>query len=90
MQCKLYITATGYLQFIDNVQCGGTQHLILFIAQGLRGRYYNTVTGMHTYWVNVFHVTYGDTVARGIAHHLILDLLPTRDTALHKHLSHAA
>ena len=43
---------------------------------------------MHTHGIDVFHVTYSDTVACAVAHHLILDLLPACNTALHKNLSH--
>ena len=43
---------------------------------------------MHADRVNIFHVTYRDAVARAVAHHFVLNFFPSRDAALHKHLSH--
>ena len=37
--------------------------------------------------INIFHITYGDTVSGTVAHHLILDLLPACDTALDQNLT---
>ena len=42
---------------------------------------------MHTDRVDIFHVTYGDAVAVGITHYLVLDFLPSCDTSLYKDLS---
>ena len=86
MQRKLYITAAGNFQLTDNVQGGGAQHLVLFVAECLGRRHHNTVTCMHAHRINVFHITNGDTVARAVTHDLILYFLPAGDTALHQYL----
>lgn len=44
---------------------------------------------MYTHRVEVFHIADGDAVALGIAHHLVFNFLPARDTALNEHLPHA-
>ena len=41
---------------------------------------------MHTHRIDVFHVADGNTVARGITHNLVLNLLPAGNAALHQHL----
>ena len=43
---------------------------------------------MHAHGIDVFHVADRDAVSRAVAHHLILDLLPAGDAALHQHLAH--
>ncbi len=43
---------------------------------------------MHTHRIDIFHITYGDTVAGAVPHHLILDFLPSRNAAFHQNLSH--
>ena len=40
--------------------------------------------------VEVLHITYGDDIARRIAHYLVLDLLPAGDAALDQNLVYAA
>ena len=42
---------------------------------------------MYTDRIDIFHVTYGDTVAVRITHYLILDLFPSCDTTLYQYLS---
>ena len=42
---------------------------------------------MHADRINVFHITYRDTVSGAVAHHLVLDLLPARDTTLNQNLT---
>ena len=41
----------------------GTKHLIFFISQCLRRSYYDTVSSMNTNRVNIFHITYCNTVS---------------------------
>ena len=48
-------------QFGDDVECGGTEHLILLVAQGLRRRNYDRVAGVYADRVDVLHVTDGET-----------------------------
>ena len=88
VQCILYITSSGDIQFADDVQRRSTQHLVFFIAQSLGRCHYNTVSGMHSYRVNIFHITYGDAVSVGIPHYFILDFFPAGNTTLYQNLSH--
>ena len=43
---------------------------------------------MDAHRVNVLHITNRDYIACAVAHHLVLDFLPSGDAALHQHLSH--
>ena len=44
---------------------------------------------MDTHRVNVLHITNRDYITCAVAHHLVLDFLPSGDAAFHQHLSHA-
>ena len=87
MQCKLYVTSSRNLQLTDNVQRRSTEHLILFISKGLGRSYYNTVTGMDADRIDIFHVTYGNTVSCTVAHNFVLDFFPAADTSFYQNLS---
>ncbi len=88
MQGKLHIAAAGDIQFRDDVERRCPQHLVLLVAQRLRGRHNDAVTRVHPDRIDVFHVAYRDAVAGAVAHHLVLDLLPACDAALHEDLPH--
>ena len=88
MQGVLNVTSTGDAKLADDIQCGSTKHLVLFIAKGLGRSYYDTVSGMNADRVKVLHVTYGNHVACAVAHYLVLDFFPSGDAALYQDLSH--
>ena len=88
VQCILHVAASGDIQLAYNVQRRGTEHLIFFIPERLRRRHHDTVAGMHTYRVNIFHITHSDTVAVSVPHHFVFDLFPPRNTALNEYLPH--
>ena len=88
MKGKLYVTASGDLQLGDDVQSGGTEHLVLFISQGLGRSYYNTISGMHANRVDVFHVADRDHVSCTVTHYLVLDLFPAGDAAFYQNLTY--
>ena len=44
---------------------------------------------MHADRIQILHVADRNHIARAVAHDLVLNLLPARNAALHKHLSHA-
>ena len=90
MQRILYVTSSGNIQLIDDVQSRASKHLILLVPQCLGRSNYDGVSGVNANRIDVLHITYGDAVAVGIAHYLILDFLPACDTALYQHLSHTA
>ena len=88
MQCELHVTAARDLQLTDDIQCRASEHLVFLIAQRLRRCHDDTVTGVHADRIDILHVTYRDAVACAVAHHLILDLFPACDAALHQHFPH--
>ena len=90
IQGILYVTAAGDTELRDDVECGGTEHLILLIRQGLGRSHDDGVTGVDANRVEVLHITYGDDIARRITHYLILDLLPAGDAALNQNLVYTA
>ena len=87
MQRILHITSTGNIQFTDDIQCRCTQHLILFITQCLRRCYYDTISGMYTNRINIFHITYSNAVTIAVTHYLVLDLFPSCDASLYQYLT---
>ena len=90
MQRELHITATGDLQLTDDVQRGSTQHLILLVPQSLGGSHHDTVTGVYAHRVDIFHVADGDHISCTVPHHLILNLFPSGNAALHQNLTNTA
>ena len=56
------------------LECGSTQHLILFISQGLGRCYDNTVSGVNADRVDVLHVADGDAVSYAVPHYLVLSI----------------
>ena len=88
VQGVLHVTSACDVQLTDDIQRGGTKHLVLLVSQCLRRSHNNAVSGMHTHRINIFHVTNRDAVALAVTHHLVFDLFPSRDTALYEHLSY--
>ncbi len=88
MQGKLYVAASRNLQLIDDVKRRAAEHLIFFITERLRRRYYDAVSRMYAHRIDILHITYGNTIACAIAHNFILDFLPAGNTAFHQNLSH--
>ena len=88
MQGELHVAASCDLKLVDDVKSGASEHLIFLVAQGLGGCHHDAVPGVHAHRIDVFHIADCDAVSRTVAHHLILDLLPAGDAALHQHLSH--
>ena len=86
IQGKLYVTAAFNAQLGDDLQCGGTQHLVLIITQGLARCHNNRVAGVHANRVNVFHVADGDDIALAVTHDFVFDFLPACNTFLNQNL----
>ena len=60
--------------------------MIFAVSQSLRRSDNDRLTGMDTQRVEVFHVTYGDTVVETVAHHFVFHFLPAFQTLFHQHL----
>ena len=71
---KLNVTSSADLQGSDELKSRVTEHVIFFIGKSLGRAYYNGVTGMDSYGIEVFHVTYSDCGIIGITYYFILDL----------------
>src|SRR5699024_5305047 len=89
VQGELHVAPALDLQGGDDVQGGGTEHLILLVGQGLGGGHHDGVAGVHAHGVDVLHGAHSDHVARAVPHDLELDLLPAGDAPLDEHLAHA-
>ena len=81
VQGELAVTAALNFQGADDVQGGGTEHLILLVGQGLAGRHHDGVAGMDAHRVDVLHAADGDDVASAVPHDFKFDFLPACDTA---------
>ena len=86
LQGKLAVAATLNAQLGDDIQCGGAQHLVLVIGQGLGGSHDHGIAGVDTDGVQVLHVADGDHIALVVTHDLVLDLFPTGDALFHQDL----
>ena len=60
--------------------------MVLFVCEGLAGRYNYRVSGVYSDRVEVFHVAHGNSGVVGVAHYLILYLLIALYALFHKHL----
>ena len=88
MEGKLHITSACDFQFVYNIERRGTEHLIFLIPQRLGRSHYNAVPCMNAHGIDVFHITHGNAIACAVAHHFILDFLPSRNAAFHQDLPH--
>ena len=62
------------------------QHVVLLVAERLRGRDDDRVARVHAQGVKVLHVADGDAVVGRVAHDLVLELLPALHGALDEDL----
>ena len=89
IQRVLHVAAAGDAELGDDVERGTAEHLILLVAEGLRGRNHDRVTRVHADRIQILHVADRNHIARAVTHDLVLNFFPARNAALHKHLSHA-
>mmetsp|Transcript_69997 Transcript_69997/g.158249 ORF Transcript_69997/g.158249 Transcript_69997/m.158249 type:complete len:236 (+) Transcript_69997:2344-3051(+) len=62
------------------------KHVVLLVAQRLAGCDDDGVSGVDAEGIEVFHVAHRDAVVPGVAHHLVLHLLPPEHGLLHQNL----
>ena len=79
VQCKLTVTTALYLQFGNNVDRSGTQHLIFPICQSYSRGDNDTIAGVYADRIEIFHGADGDDVALAVTDHLKLDFFPAAD-----------
>ena len=58
------------------------------VRKGLGGCHHDTITCVHAYRVEVFHIADGDAVVIAVTHDLVLDFLPAGHAALDEHLAY--
>ena len=66
---------------------GEFAQLVVFgVGKGLRGSNHDALARVYAQRVEVLHVTHGDAVVEAVAHHLILDFLPSLQALFDQHL----
>ena len=78
MQGKLHVAAAFDFQASDDGKGCIPQHLILTVGQGLGWRDDDTVTGMYTNRIQIFHTADDDAVILAVSDNLILHFFPAR------------
>ena len=86
IQGELDIAASLYLQHADDIQGGGTEHLVFLVRQSHRRSDYDRVPSVNAHRIKVFHGADGDDVALAVPDHLKLDFLPAGYAFFHQHL----
>ncbi|KAH8720481.1 hypothetical protein HC256_000873 [Beauveria bassiana] len=76
LQGVLDVALADDAEVADNLDGGGAEHVVLFVAQRLAGGDDDGVAGVDSKRVKIFHVADGDTVVVGVADDFVLDLLP--------------
>ena len=88
LQRVLHVAAALDAQRADDAQAGRAEHLVLLVGKRLAGGHDDAVAGVDAHRVDVLHVADGDAVVGGVAHHLVLDLLPADKGAFEEHLAY--
>ena len=86
IKSELDVAAAFHAQGANDLERRTAEHLVLLVAQRLRGREDDGVAGVDAHRIQVFHVADGDAVVGAVAHYLVLDLFPTDQRALDEHL----
>lgn len=86
MQRKLTVTAAFYLQFGNNVDGSGTQHLIFPVSQRHSRSDNDAVTGVYANRVKVFHGADGDNIALAVTDNFELNFFPAADALFDQNL----
>ena len=60
--------------------------MVLVVGKCLRRSYHNTLSGMYSERVEVFHIADSDAVVVFVAHHFVFYLLPAFETFLYENL----
>ncbi len=86
MQGKLTVAAALHFQLGDNVQRGGTEHLVLLIRQRDGGSDNDRVARVNAHGIEIFHGADGYNVALAVADNLEFYLFPAAYALFDKHL----
>ncbi|KAI3479544.1 hypothetical protein L1887_58356 [Cichorium endivia] len=82
----LDVALTDDTEMTDDVDGGGSEHVVIVVAERLRGGNDDRVTRVDTERVKVLHVADSDAVVAAITHDLVLDLLPALHRLFDEHL----
>ena len=86
MERELNVAAALDVERANHVDAGGAQHLVVEIAQRLRGRDDDRVAGVDADRVDVLHVADDDAVVGAVAQDFVLDLFPAQERGLDQRL----
>ena len=86
----MHVAATLHAECADDVERGTAQPLMHRIGKRLDGGNHDAIARMYAEWVDVLHRADCNAGPLCIAHHLILNLLPANEAALHHHLTDRA
>ncbi len=87
IQGKLDVAAAFDAQVPDDAQRGASQHLVLFVRQGLAWGHDDGVARMNADGIDVFHAADRDRIVGAVPDHFKLDLFPACDTAVEEDLA---
>ena len=74
----------------DDRECRAAEPLVDRVRKRLNGRDHDRVAGVNTERIDVLHRAHRDARVLGVAHHLVLDLLPADEALLDHHLADRA
>ena len=78
MQRELDVAAALHVERADDVDARGAQHLVVEVAERLRGRDDDRIAGVHADRVDVLHVADDDAIVGFVAEHFVLQLFPAQ------------
>ena len=83
---ELDVASSLDAQLADDLERGGPEALVILVREGEAGSHDDALSCMDSHRVEVLHVAYDDAVVGGIAHDLVLVLLPAEDALLDQDL----
>ena len=82
----LHVALAHDADVADNLDGQGAEFMIFGVGKRLRGCNHNRLARVNAKRVEVLHVTDGNAIVVTVAHHLVLDFLPTLQRLLNQHL----
>ena len=86
LQSVLDVALSYDSQMSDDLDGGGSEHVVLLIAESLTGGDDNGVTSVNTQRVKVLHVANSDAVVVGVTDYFVFDFLPALERLLDQNL----
>ena len=86
MQRELDVAAALHVERANDVDAGRAQHLIVEVAERLRGCDDDRIAGVHADRIDVLHVADDDAVVGPVAQDFVLDLFPAQQRGFDQRL----